>query len=113
MVPRASLAVPVADVAHDALAARPMARVVGVGDGESLGDSKLRLDQTEPRGLGRRVDRRDAQPVEEAEEAGMVVHVGEVIEDDGGAQVRPPMGLTSSGPHSSKQTTAARGGQRR
>lgn len=73
--------VPVADVAGDADAASVVGRVVGIGQGKALRDPKLRFDEVQPGGLGRGIDRRDPEVAQEPQETGVVVHVGEVVEN--------------------------------
>lgn len=79
---RASAVVAIADVAADAGTAYGMRGVVRVGNGEALGDAELGFDQIEPGGIGRRVDGDDPQLAEEREEAGVIVDVWEVVEND-------------------------------
>jgi hypothetical protein len=55
--------------------------VVSVGEREALGRTEVGLNEIQPGGVRRRVDRVNPQAPEEAEKAGVVVHVREVIQD--------------------------------
>ena len=59
-----------------------MRGVVGVGDGELFEHAELSLNQVEPGGLRGRPNGMDMQPLEEVEEAGMVVDEVEVVQYD-------------------------------
>ena len=65
----------------DSLSANPVARVIGIAQGEALEDAELCLDQIQPRGLGRYPHWRDPKPTQQSPEAGMVVDVAEVVHD--------------------------------
>ena len=96
MLQASEFAMTIAKVPIDATTARPMVWVVGVGDGEASQHPKLRLDQIEPRRLGGRPDRLDAESPQQGEEGRMVVDVAQIIHD----HEQAPPGIT--GPEPSK-----------
>src|SRR4030095_15085953 len=88
----AELLVSVPEVTVDATAPDDVVEVVGVGEGEALEDSKVGLEEVEPRVFGRREDGTDAQPAQEGEKARVIVDVVQVVED----HVQSLAGVTGS-----------------
>src|SRR6266496_3738345 len=78
----AELLVAVAEVAVDPAPAQDVLEVVGVRQGEPLHDAEMRLDQVEPRGLGRREHGPDPELAEQAEETRVIVDVVQIVQDD-------------------------------
>jgi len=76
------LPVPVAQVPGESTAADLMGRIVDGVERGALQDAELGLDEIEPRGVRRGEDRGDAQLAQQAEEPGVIVHVGQVVEHD-------------------------------
>src|SRR3972149_8411069 len=76
------LAVTIAQIAVDATASDRVAGVVGVGQGEALERTEMSLDEVEPGGVGRRPHRGYAKPLEQREEARVIVGLMQVIHDD-------------------------------
>src|SRR5579863_5290310 len=82
MVEVVELPMSVAQVAIDASATYDMARVVGVGDGKTLQDSKLCFDQIEPGSFCRSPNGVDAQAVQQSEKTRMIVNIVQVVQND-------------------------------
>ncbi len=76
------LAMPKAQIAVDAAATRDMVAVVAADEGRPLERAEVRLDGVEPAGLGRGEDEADAHPPADPQEARVVVHLPQVVEDD-------------------------------
>jgi hypothetical protein len=62
--------------------------VVAPSENKATHDSKVRLDDVEPRGVGRSPDGLDAEPLEQCKKARMVVSPAQVVQDDEEALVR-------------------------
>jgi hypothetical protein len=82
MVEVVELLMPVAQVAIDASATYEMTRVVGVGDGKPLQDSKLCFDQVEPGSFRRSPNGMDAQAAQQSEKTRMIMNVVQVVQND-------------------------------
>jgi hypothetical protein len=59
-----------------------MILIVGVGEREPLQDAELGFDELQPRGFGGGPDRLNAKSLQQGQEAGMVMNVVEIVEDD-------------------------------
>lgn len=78
----AGFAIAIADVADDAAALGRVRGVVGIGQGAALGVAKPRFDRVEPGRIRRGVDQVNAEPPTEPLECGMIVHIGQIVEND-------------------------------
>jgi hypothetical protein len=97
--------VPIANIAGDPAPTRAVAGIVGIRQGEALGQAKLRFDEVQPGGFGGGEDGGDVELGQPPEEARVVMDVGEVVENgedpppritgpeapEGGLQVHHPL----------------------
>src|SRR5262245_53045691 len=77
----AEATVPIAQVAVDASPAHLVRQVIRVREREALEHPELRLDQIQPRGLGRRWHGMDPEAAQQPQEARMIVDVVQVVHD--------------------------------
>jgi len=82
----------VVQVTIDASATYEMTRVVGVGDGKALQDSKLWFDQIAPGSFRRSPNGVDAQAAQQSEKTRMIMNVVQVVQNDAEllSRIAPP-----------------------
>src|SRR5512134_652979 len=82
MLLSAEFAMSVAQIAVDATASDRVTGIIGVGQREALERTEMGLDEVQPRGVGGGPHRVDAKPLEQREEARVVMSLMQVIHDD-------------------------------
>lgn len=108
MVEVVELPMSVAQVTIDASATYEMTRVVGVGNGKALQDSKLSFDQIEPGSFRRSPNGVDVQAAQQSEKTRMIMNVVQVVQNDEElfSRIAPPKTAEGFGDfHDSLSTT--------